>query len=158
MLVSWCLLWWIDRRGGFRGCQWDWWWGALLTHRKITWNELRRLVAVVGIWDDSSLELDSMVKGREIKRSLEPTINGGGTIITSRGFDLRSQLALDPVGLNSELWSGKDSAMICGRTFNSRDCSGGTFVGVFELMLVFQQGNQQLMSTMYLPQKGFKFT
>ena len=83
----------------------------------------------VGIRDDSSSELDSKVDGRVIESSLELTIDGGGTVGTSR-CSSRSRLTLDMVGLNSEGGRGTDSGAMSGRTSDSGDCSDGTTEGV----------------------------
>lgn len=102
-----------------------------LAGRSLGTNSEDSLLDAVGIRDDSSSELDSTVEGREIERSLEPTIDDGGTIVTSRCSDSRSRLALDSVGLNCEGRGGRDSAVMSRRTSDSGGWSEGTSVGVF---------------------------
>lgn len=102
-----------------------------LTGRSLITNSEDSVLDTVGIRDDSSAELDSAVEGKEIEKSLEPTTDEGGTIVTSTCSDSRSRLALDTDGLNSEGGRGTDSGVMSGRTSDSGDCNEGTSVGVF---------------------------
>lgn len=104
----------------------DWRLSSLTGTSPIT-NSEDSVLNTVGIRDGSS-ELDSVVNGREIESSLEPTIDDGGTTVISRCSDSRPGLELDRVGLRSG--GGTDPGVISGRTSDSGDWSERTSVGV----------------------------
>ena len=103
-----------------------------LTARSLITNSEDSVLDKVGIRDDSSSEVDSMVGGREIESSLELTMDECATV-TSRCSDSRSRLVLE-MGLISEGGRGTDSGVTSSRsrwTSDSGDCREGTSVGVF---------------------------